>query len=369
MTPADETNQGGYSITLMEDFEVTEGAEYTAEIMQPSLAGVSYHYSIKDHLGTPRLIFSDQDNSNSVGTSEIEEIKNFYPFGLEFESTDQFKNYRKAYNDKEAISYTQYLNFEARDYFKSINVFGGPDPISDQFPHVSSMNYAENSPVANVDLHGLQATSAVTGLQNIRTGDNCQSSCSIQKVAPEPAQSSTRSGALASSSHSISEPLLGASASGEFMSGRLTPFTTESQSISIGIEGSALHAQSEFRIGSEALGIHVSGEGSIGTVEANFDASLKSEANGTIGPTLDANAGIFAAEGEISGGGFILGVKYTYTIGGSLGSAHAGIKLGATLNKETQTITIEGMEHLGFGVGEKMGFKLEIPTFGLSSEN
>ena len=70
--------------------------------------------------------------------------------------SDKFEKYRKAYNDREAISYTQYLNFEARDYFKSINVFGGPDPISEEFPHVSSMNYAENSPVANIDLHGLQ---------------------------------------------------------------------------------------------------------------------------------------------------------------------------------------------------------------------
>ena len=31
------------------------------------------------------------------------------------------------------------------------------DPISDQFPHVSTYNYAENEPVANIDLWGLQA--------------------------------------------------------------------------------------------------------------------------------------------------------------------------------------------------------------------
>ena len=30
------------------------------------------------------------------------------------------------------------------------------DPISDQFPWVSTFNYAENEPVANIDLHGLQ---------------------------------------------------------------------------------------------------------------------------------------------------------------------------------------------------------------------
>lgn len=31
------------------------------------------------------------------------------------------------------------------------------DPISDQFPHVSTYNYAENEPIAHIDLWGLQA--------------------------------------------------------------------------------------------------------------------------------------------------------------------------------------------------------------------
>ena len=34
------------------------------------------------------------------------------------------------------------------------------DPISEQFAHVSTYNYAENSPIANIDLHGLQSTRA-----------------------------------------------------------------------------------------------------------------------------------------------------------------------------------------------------------------
>ena len=37
--------------------------------------------------------------------------------------------------------------------------FTGVDPISEQFAHVSTYNYAENSPIANIDLWGLQAFS------------------------------------------------------------------------------------------------------------------------------------------------------------------------------------------------------------------
>ncbi|MDF1697527.1 MAG: RHS repeat-associated core domain-containing protein [Saprospiraceae bacterium] len=46
-----------------------------------------------------------------------------------------------------------------RVYDPAIARFTGVDPISDQFPHVSTFNYAENEPMANIDLHGLQKVS------------------------------------------------------------------------------------------------------------------------------------------------------------------------------------------------------------------
>ncbi len=42
-------------------------------------------------------------------------------------------------------------------YDPQIGRFTGVDPISDQFAWVTTYNYAENSPIANIDLHGLQA--------------------------------------------------------------------------------------------------------------------------------------------------------------------------------------------------------------------
>jgi RHS repeat-associated protein len=41
-------------------------------------------------------------------------------------------------------------------YDPAIGRFSGVDPIADQFPWVSSFNYAENEPIANIDLWGLQ---------------------------------------------------------------------------------------------------------------------------------------------------------------------------------------------------------------------
>lgn len=49
-----------------------------------------------------------------------------------------------------------WLDYGARYYDPSIGRFTGVDPISDQFPHVTTYNYAENEPIGHIDLHGLQ---------------------------------------------------------------------------------------------------------------------------------------------------------------------------------------------------------------------
>jgi hypothetical protein len=50
-----------------------------------------------------------------------------------------------------------------RYYDPVIGRFTGVDPIAEQFAFVSGFNYAENSPIANIDLHGLQSFSTISG--------------------------------------------------------------------------------------------------------------------------------------------------------------------------------------------------------------
>ena len=50
-----------------------------------------------------------------------------------------------------------WYHYGFRMYDPAIGRFTGVDPISDKFPSLSTYNYASNSPIANVDLHGLQA--------------------------------------------------------------------------------------------------------------------------------------------------------------------------------------------------------------------
>jgi len=66
---------------------------------------------------------------------------------------------RYSYNGKElednlGINW-HYYGF--RMYDPAIARFTGVDPIADQFPHLSTFNYADNNPIGNIDLHGLQS--------------------------------------------------------------------------------------------------------------------------------------------------------------------------------------------------------------------
>ncbi len=49
-----------------------------------------------------------------------------------------------------------WYNYGFRMYDASLERFPSVDPIADQFAFVSPFNYAENSPIANIDLWGLQ---------------------------------------------------------------------------------------------------------------------------------------------------------------------------------------------------------------------
>jgi RHS repeat-associated protein len=61
------------------------------------------------------------------------------------------------YNGKERDTLTGWYEYGFRWYIDGIGRFTGVDPIADQFAWVSVYNYAENSPIGNIDLHGLQA--------------------------------------------------------------------------------------------------------------------------------------------------------------------------------------------------------------------
>jgi len=132
--------------------------------------------------------------------------------------------------------------------------------------------------------------------------------------------------------------------------------------LSFGAEVSVLNGSIDFRAGSRALGIIAGGEGTVLSASANLDAGWFSGQRGYTGALVDANIGVYTAKGEYYGGLTLGGISFRTVVGGSVLSAHAGITGGAYYNQESGEFILEGFEHLGFGIGEKVGVKIVIPV-------
>ncbi len=134
-----------------------------------------FQYRLADHLGNTVVFFEDKNNNGCITTEEeatspadLEIVQRllYYPFGMALEglgawSAQPWQQYR--YNGKERDTLTGWYEYGFRWYIDGIGRFTGVDPIADQFPWVSVYNYAENSPIANIDLHGLQTFYAANG--------------------------------------------------------------------------------------------------------------------------------------------------------------------------------------------------------------
>jgi RHS repeat-associated protein len=110
----------------------------------------------------------------------------YYPFGMGMEGSwnsdaDPGQNY--LYNGKERDSELglSWDHYGFRMYDASIGRFTGVDPISDQFAHLSTYNYASNDPVGKIDLHGLQGTYVPGGIKGRLEDTNNDGKVSIEE--------------------------------------------------------------------------------------------------------------------------------------------------------------------------------------------
>ena len=84
------------------------------------------------------------------GTVEIVQENHYYPFGMQMNGNWHNKQNVKndyLYNSKELNTDLglNWSDYGARFYDPVVGRFTGVDPISDQFAHVTTYNYAENS--------------------------------------------------------------------------------------------------------------------------------------------------------------------------------------------------------------------------------
>ncbi|NAS12671.1 RHS repeat protein [Poritiphilus flavus] len=123
--------------------------------------GYDYIYQYKDHLGNIRLAYGDDNGDGIITTStEIREINNYYPFGLEHKGYNSVvngvENKYMNYNGKELEEDLNlgWIDYGARRYMRDIGRWTSIDPMADKMRNNSPFNYAFNNPILFVDPDG-----------------------------------------------------------------------------------------------------------------------------------------------------------------------------------------------------------------------
>ena len=81
-SPANEENKAQECIEMIAGFEVKNGAQYLADIEEFAVQGLNYIFVIRDHLGSPRVLFEDANNDGGIDfANEVMEFKLIIPLG------------------------------------------------------------------------------------------------------------------------------------------------------------------------------------------------------------------------------------------------------------------------------------------------
>ena len=125
-------------------------------------------YELSNHLGNVLTTVTDRHLGQGTGkkaeyfTAEVRTASDYYPFGFRHPGRKKrSKAYRFAFNGKEQEAQQEYgdhahYDYGFRIYNPAIGRFLSVDPLAEKYVWVTPYNFAENSPIANIDLWGLQ---------------------------------------------------------------------------------------------------------------------------------------------------------------------------------------------------------------------
>lgn len=118
-------------------------------------------YEMKDHLGNIHEMFSDRKNSD--GTANVLSYQNYYAFGMQLVGTGMTyfpTNYKFGFNgkikDDDIISNGRWQDYGEREYRNDIIRFISVDPLTDEYPELSTYQFAGNNPISAIDVDGLE---------------------------------------------------------------------------------------------------------------------------------------------------------------------------------------------------------------------
>ena len=149
-----------------------------------SWQGWVYKYALRDHLGNTRVVFSDRNDDGIVGVTDIEQINNYYPFGMNMDGPWNGASgaFKYQYNGKEFNSDfgLNWNDYGARFYDPAIGRWNEADPLAEKMRRHSPYNYGYNNPMRFVDPDGRQGEDWVIGKNGIRWDHNATSQSTTQ---------------------------------------------------------------------------------------------------------------------------------------------------------------------------------------------
>jgi RHS repeat-associated protein len=129
-------------------------------------------FELSNHLGNVMAVLSDNRlQSGSTYEPDVINSNDYYAFGGQMNGRD-FTNpgaqvYRYGFNGKENDNEVKGLgnqqDYGMRIYDPRIGKFLSVDPITSQYPSLTPYQFSSNSPIANIDLDGLEAKLAIAG--------------------------------------------------------------------------------------------------------------------------------------------------------------------------------------------------------------
>ena len=108
-----------------------------------------YHYYLKDHLGSNRVVCS--------ASGSVDQVNHYYPFGGLFGESTGGDTQRYKYNDK-VFDQTRGINwydYGARFMCPDVGRFITMDPMAEKYYSVSPYAYCDNNPINAIDPNGM----------------------------------------------------------------------------------------------------------------------------------------------------------------------------------------------------------------------
>ena len=162
----DYVNGVEYKDNVLQRIAHTEGS-----VSRQDDGSFLHEYVLRDHLGNTRVTFTDANNDGTVGESDIKQINNYYPFGLNMEgnwngSFPEAKN-KYGYNEKELNTDfgLNWNDYGARFYDPAMARWLAVDPMAEKMRWHSPYSYAFDNPIKYVDHKGLYPILTITNEQ------------------------------------------------------------------------------------------------------------------------------------------------------------------------------------------------------------